>query len=689
MSLLNIGRTAVLASNTLLNTTGNNIANINTPGYVRQRTEFVSQQFGLGVGQGTTERLVNEFSQKQLRRDTTSASYSAQYLAEANRLDALFSNAANSISTGMNNLFQQIQTANNDPTQLSNRQLVLGTSQSLIDQFGNMSTLLSDQENFINQQLDIYVKDINDLVGQVASYNLEIANYGSSSSRPVPLDLLDKRDAAILKLAEFVDIQTVDSNSGEKLVFMGTGQALVVERGQFNLFSLRGEPDPNDREIQLTLSENSKVKVTLSAQGIGGKVGALTDYRLQVLNPTQLQLGQLGLTLADNMNQQNKLGLTLNGTIGQDLFRLPSSQGLAFKDNSAGSGVIVEVDPGNANQLPPNNFLVTIVDATTATVTALDEMGQPYLDSNGQPDPLKVKTLTSATGFPSTSPFTADNANGDLFGLKLTISGVTGDKFLLKPLDSAARQLQMATSRAEDLALSGPVRGEYDITNLGNGRVEGLTVSNTNPATSAFSSNGLPDGPYTITYQGFDTTSGVSGQHVFEIADANGVLGNSFFDTNNFNNVFTNPNNVPDLSQLGFDFNITGVPKPGDKFTLGFNSNGYNDNRNGLAMSALQNASLVRRSADPAGSAVNLYSLNQSYGIMVGNIGERTRQARTADEANTAILEQTTLWYESLSGVNLDEEAADLIRFQQSYAAAAKIIATSQEIFDTLLQSVR
>ena len=149
-------------------------------------------------------------------------------------------------------------------------------------------------------------------------------------------------------------------------------------------------------------------------------------------------------------------------------------------------------------------------------------------------------------------------------------------------------------------------------------------------------------------------------------------------------------NATPNLKEdLGFDFNLTGLPKLGDTFTIDFNTNGFNDNRNGLAMSALQDASMVRRSADPFGLAVSQYSLNQSYATMVGNIGERTRQARTADEANTAILEQTTLWYESLSGVNLDEEAANLIRFQQSYAAAAKILQTSQTIFDTLLQSVR
>ena len=682
-SLLSIGKTAVLANSRLLNTTGNNIANINTPGYVRQRTTFVSEQFGLGVGQGTTERLVNEFTQKQLRRDTTNAAYSSQYLAEANRLDALFSNAANSIATGMNNLFQQIQTANNDPTQLSNRQLVIGTSQSLLDQFKSMSTLIADQEQFLNQQLDSSVNEVNDLIGQIATYNNDIVSYGSSNSRPIPLDLLDRRDSAILKLAEYVDIQTVNSNSGEKLVFMASGQALVVERGEFNLLSMRGEPDPNDRIIELTLQSNDKVKLELDAQGVGGKIGALTDYRLQVVNPTQRQLGQLSLALADSMNTQNKLGLTLNGTLGQDLFRLPVSQGLAFAANTGSGGINVEIEPGRSNQLPPNDFLVEVIDANNITITALDEFGRPTANS---------RTLNSPTGFPADADdlVPVPPSDVDLFGLKLEIGNVAvNDKFVLKPLSAAARSMQMATNRAEDVALAGPLRGEFTSANLGNGRIEGVKIFSTDPNNSAFTSSSLTNGPYTVTYQGQDSAD--NDRFVFSITDNTGaVLGEARFTSNNFNNVLENSVGSPSLKEtLGFDFNLTGVPRPGDTFTIAFNENGFNDNRNGLELSALQNASLVRRNPEPFGAGVNQYSLNQSYATMVGNIGERTRQARTADEANTAILEQTTLWYESLSGVNLDEEAADLVRFQQSYAAAAKILATSQTVFDTLLQAVR
>ncbi|OYW92331.1 MAG: flagellar biosynthesis protein FlgK, partial [Alishewanella sp. 32-51-5] len=360
---------------------------------------------------------------------------------------------------------------------------------------------------------------------------------------------------------------------------------------------------------------------------------------------------------------------------------------VAFAANTGSGGINVEIEPGRSNQLPPNDFLVEVIDANNITITALDEFGRPTANS---------RTLNSPTGFPA--DFDASDApvppsDFDLFGLKLQVGNVAvDDKFVLKPLSAATRSMQMATNRAEDVALAGPLRGEFTSANLGNGRIDGVKIFATD--TPAFTSSSLVNGPYTVTYQGQDS---LDNKFVFSITDNTGaVLGEARFDNNNFNNVLSkaidplsNPPGQSLKDTKGFDFNITGVPRPGDTFTIAFNENGFNDNRNGLELSALQNASLVRRNPEPFGAGVNQYSLNQSYATMVGNIGERTRQARTADEANTAILEQTTLWYESLSGVNLDEEAADLVRFQQSYAAAAKILATSQTVFDTLLQAVR
>ncbi|MGI5309244.1 flagellar hook-associated protein FlgK [Rheinheimera sp. WS51] len=665
-NLLKIGTSAVLANNSLLNTTGNNIANINTPGYVRQRTEFEAQQFGLGVGRGTTERLVNEFTLKQMRRDTSNLAFASQFVNEANRVDALFSNPANSIATGMNDLFAQIQTANNDPTQLSNRQLIIGSAQSLVDRFDGMSNLILDQEKYVNQQLDIYVTETNNLITQIATYNKDIASYGNGATRPVPLDLLDKRDNAILKLSEMLEVTTLDADNGEKLVFMAGGQSLVVEQGDFQLLTLRGEPDPARKELQLQLNSKKSVLRDVNVKDIGGKLGAVVAFREEILDPTQRQLGQLALTIADSMNSQNKLGMTLNGDIGKNLFNLPSFEGLSFAGNSG--SLSYQIEPGKSGQLPATDFMVTVTSATEVLVQAVDAKGNVI--------PGSEKTISGLNFSTDVTISEDDSPDQDLFGLEITLSSssVVGDKFLLNPLNTAARRLDMATNRPEDIALASPVRGNAANTNLGNGQVEELTVSSTDTSPDPF----LANAPYTVTYLGGDQ---------FEITDSAATTVTATFTSNNYNEILKQAGIADDL---GFDFNISGQPKPGDSFTLEFNRDGFNDNRNGLAFADLQNSSTMRRSADStSGAATNKYSFNQSYATMVGSIGERTRQARTSEEANAAILEQTTQWYESLSGVSLDEEAANLVRFQQSYAAASKIISTSQTIFDTLLQAVR
>src|SRR5690606_27375610 len=380
-NLLRIGTSAILANTTLLNTTSNNIANINTEGYTRQRTEFESQILGLGVGKGTTERLVSEFTQRQLRRDLSNFSFAEQYVTEANRVDALFSNPANSIATGINDLFKQFQIANNEPATVANRQLIIGSSQALLDKFNTLSSLVLDQDNFVNQQLDIYTGEANAYIKQIADLNIEIASFGTGASRPVPLDLLDKRDLAIKNLSEMVDIRTLDADNGEKLVFLATGQSLVVERGDFSLMALRGDPDPAERELKLQLSSRSSVERDIDIDLVGGKIGGLLSFREEILVPTQNRLGQLALSMTDALNTQNRLGMDLNGKIGGNLFTLPVSSGFALSDNTGTGNVDVTIEPGQGGSLPPNDFLLT-VEAGGDRIQALDSAGKVIAGSD-------------------------------------------------------------------------------------------------------------------------------------------------------------------------------------------------------------------------------------------------------------------------------------------------------------------
>ena len=669
-NLLRIGTSAILANTTLLNTTSNNIANINTEGYTRQRTEFESQILGLGVGKGTTERLVSEFTQKQLRRDTSNYSFAQQYVTEANRVDALFSNPANSIATGINDLFKQFQIANNEPATLANRQLIIGSSQALLDKFNTLSNLVLDQDNFVNQQLDIYTDEANAYIKQIANLNIEISSFGTGSSRPVPLDLLDKRDLAIKNLSEMVDIRTLDADNGEKLVFLATGQSLVVERGDYSLISLRGDPDPSQRDLKLQLSAKPSIERDIDIENVGGKIGGLLSFREEILIPTQNRLGQLALSMTDAMNTQNRLGMDLNGEIGGDLFKLPVSNGFSYASNTGTGAVSLTIEPGKGSSLPPNDFLLT-VEAGGVRIQALDSEGKIISGSD---------KVVAVGAYPVT--INSADAAGDLYGLEITLTGAPaiGDQFELKPLSTASRTLELATTRPEDIALASPVRSEFSVTNLGNAQIEGLTVTDTTPATlPAYgfdTPSGLINGPWTMTYVGGDT---------FEIVDNLGnPVATAAFGSNQYQDIFAQAG-----IDVGFDFSVTGIPSVGDTFSISFNDGGFNDNRNGLAMSALQTEQTTRLNPLSAPDSANAVNFNQSYADMVSLIGERTSQGRNNEAASKALLEQTTAWYESLSGVSLDEEASNLVRFQQTYAAAARIISTSQTVFDTLLSAVR
>lgn len=676
-NLLKIGTSAVLSSAALLSTTSNNIANVNTQGYTRQRTEFESNILGLGVGRGSTERLVNTFAQKQLWRDTSAVGFSSQYVAEANRVDTLFADASNSIATGITDLFRQLQTANNDPSSSAARQLVIGSSQTLLNKFTTLSSQVLDQGTYINEQLSVFTQDANKQISIISSLNREITMYGTNPAKPPPLDLMDKRDEAIRQLSELVDIHVLDAQNGEKQVFLGTGQSLVLENGKFNLFNVSGDPDPNRHVLQLRVDNNKNIRLGVDEEALGGKIGGLLSFRAEVLEPTQQRLGQLAVSFADAFNTQNKLGMDGDGLIGQDIFSLPTVAGLPYAKNSGNGSVSAAFVPTHGKDVPATNFKVLFSSATEFTIQAIDNKGALI---SSRPESPATSYSLSGTGIQT---FSASDTE-DLFGLSFSITpGSTafgaGDAFELKPLALAAANIELATNRPNAIALAAPLRGEKATSNLGNAEIADVKISSVSQAGSLIQAPSTFNAgqPLSITYLGGNR---------FEVNDNNGTTETHTFANADYSDFLSH---FPSFANAGFDFSLNGVPSIGDSFSIDYNVGGFKDNRNGLLLGQLQNGDTVRISAENIPNADKYQSYNQAYGSMVGYIGERTSQAKISFSAQAALLEQTSAWKESLSGVSMDEEAANLVRYQQTYAAAAKILSASQTIFDTLLQAAR
>jgi flagellar hook-associated protein 1 FlgK len=134
-------------------------------------------------------------------------------------------------------------------------------------------------------------------------------------------------------------------------------------------------------------------------------------------------------------------------------------------------------------------------------------------------------------------------------------------------------------------------------------------------------------------------------------------------------------------------FSVSGSPAQGDKFSLGVNTNGVSDNRNALKLADLQSKQTI--GVDPTVGVSTGVSFTDGYGDLVERVGTLTAQARQDTAATGAILKQASDNRDSLSAVSLDEEAANLIKFEQYYNASAQIIQVARSLFDTLINAFR
>lgn len=660
--LLSIGSSGVQAQQKLLWTTGNNISNINTQGYTRQRTELYTNVASLGVGMSNTERMLNVYSQREMWRDTSSvAMYSSAYQQLAST-DQYLSNSANSLNGAMTSYFSAFETANANPNTSTGRQGLMSQVSSLVTRFQTVSATLNDQQRTINGSIDSEVKDINSLLTGINDLNQQIIK-APKNSDGTTLNLIDQRDEMIRKLSEKMDIRTVPQDNGSMLVNLSTGQSLVLANGAASLGVTKGNPDATQTGLQLTIGNSSS---SLSTSQVGGGLGGLYQARTE-LGPLQNEIGQLSVALADAMNQQNSKGMTLNNQLGGNIFTLPTSQGLPNANNTGTAAVSVSFIPGKGSNVSPNDFEVKFTSATNFEIYRLDGDSKSFVTGGSTPP----------------SQFQLDD-----YGIQLDISGApaAGDSLLLQPTRQAAQDLSVAITSTDDFALAAPVTGTASGNNYGSGKITLAGVYNTGTGSLINSSALAATAPQQVkidasgNYQVYDGSGNLLG-----VADAStkgqNLLANlkdPVTGTAIYSAVKTTP---------GFDFSISGSVAANDSFSIGFNTNGFNDNYNGLALAALQNADLVRKGSSV--STDNKQTFSEAFSSSMSSLGSTVSALNTSKTAAEAKLTQSTNTFNSESGVSLDEEAANLIRFQQAYAASAQIITAARSVFDTLLSAAR
>ncbi|MDT0593792.1 flagellar hook-associated protein FlgK [Glaciecola petra] len=708
--LFTMATSGLNASQKLLNTTSNNIANINTEGYVRERTEFTSR-LGGGVDFGFTDRVLDVFAQNQLRRDTSSVGEFEAFNNRVESLDNILATEANSISSALTRFFASIQTATDDPTNMPSRDAVLGEAQSMLNRINTLGDFMRVKEEETELQIENTVSTANRLIEQIGDLNEAIQVAQGSSTVDTPSALLNQRDLAVMELSELVAIEVRQSSNADDgiVINLKSGESLVLADGAFNVFAIGGEPDYTSRDLKLqTNYQPPKQNTTINVreQSLGGALGGVYKYREQVLEPAQRDLGKLATTLADTLNTQNRQGMDLDLQLGGDLFTIADFRGINYPENADLSvGVTGRLRPGESGDLTNNDYKITVLTAPTGNpatfdveVAALTNESRPQLDENNNPI-TQTLTVTAQAG----------TYNATIGGIEITFDDggnyAVGDAFLIQPTRIAAANLTMATTRAEDLAFAKPLRLDTNIDNLGDAKLIGLTISNSfvdnsfvDSRASAFNGDfGLQDAsespsatfgaPVTVRFSSADT---------YDVLDNSGQIISTVSGASDLNNLLAQakqsgtPAWPPEFSALddypGYDFSLEGIPKPGDEFTFDYNTNGINDNRNAYDLASLQQGDFVRLSNGTQG---NKATFNEAYSSLVSQVGSASAASKIDLEAAKIMQTQSSDWFESSAGVSLDEEAANLIQFQQSYAAAARILSTAQQMFDTILQVSR
>lgn len=667
-SLISIGLSGLSASQTALATTGNNIANVDTAGYSRQSVvqKSASAEFiGVGyVGNGTTvadvRRIYSEYLNTQLRTSTGLDAEAQTYLTQINQTDALLADSTTGISSVLSSFFAALQTAAENPTDASARALLLTNASGLAERFGSVYSQLADQNTYINSQLSSMAEQVNQLASSIANYNQAIVQ--ASANGATPNDLLDARDQALVDLSELVGV-TVVMEGNNANVFIGSGQPLVMGNTASTLTAEPSTTDPTRLNLMLT-SGYSSIDVTSVVSG--GSISGLVRYREEVLDPTLNELGRLALVIADQVNSQLGQGIDLNGDFGTSLFSdinsalAASQRSLAQVGNSAGSGNLsVYIEDSSA--LTTSDYEVTFSSATGYSVRRLsDGADLGSYDLSDDPAPMI-----------------------DGFSLALEAGAVAaGDKFTIIPTRTAAGSMGVVMTDASKLAFAAPLVATSGSGNYGTGSISSVALASgstldiydaaANADTQASIQNAMP------VKLVFDAASGSAQGYTLYDVQGN-ALGTGSIVPGQSNTVTVsiaaNPPSVP--SAFEFELAISGSPAAGDSFTVAFNADSDSDNRNALALLDLQTASTIGK-----------HSITSTYSQLIETVGAKASQAALDASATSTILSQATANRESVSGVNLDEEAANLIKFQQYYTAAAQVIKAAQQMFDTIINTL-
>ncbi|MCP5335070.1 MAG: flagellar hook-associated protein FlgK [Oceanospirillaceae bacterium] len=490
--ILEIGISGLKLHQAALTSTGHNIANADTEGYSRQEVVISSNspQFKSGswVGSGAAltdiRRVFDEFLVSQLRKDTTSYKSLDTLATNAEQIDSLLADPGTGIQPGIERMFGAMQAANDDPSSLPARQVVISESQGLVDRFHTIADRLNDQNSIVNGQMEILAGQITTMGEAIAELNSQIQFATSSAQGKSPNDLLDKRDLILKDLSEMVSINVVEQDNNVINVFIGNGQPLVVGNDFNRVEAVNGQNDAS--RFDLAFVQDNKTQY-ITSEINGGELGGLLEFRRQVLDPAINQLGRAAIAVSMEFNKQHALGIDLDGMAG----------GLFFEDINNPTTARLRVT-GSATNAKPQDGVIGVYITDPGELQDTDYK----IKFIGPNENVFRVTRTSDNSEVLISAVNYDfpqKINIDGFDLTFEAGSFkTGDEFYLTPTRGGAKDIELDIERPQEVALASPIMTDRKVGNIGSGVISSGIVYDA--TTDAFSVPGELSPPIIIKF---------------------------------------------------------------------------------------------------------------------------------------------------------------------------------------------
>ena len=668
INLYQTGVSGLLSAQQQLGTTGHNIANVNTEGYTRQRAE---QNAAVGnfnggnfIGSGTyvqdITRIYDQFSYKEQLTNQSSLGNASSISLDLNQLNQVMSTSSEAIGGSIDRFYQAVNGIADNPSDIGLRNIALSQASVLANDFNNLNDNLDQLERSTNGEIEQIANKISQISLELAKMNEQILQNRDLTQAGQPNDLLDKRDQLITELGEYTSVNTVQDANGVMTVMIGSGTTLVAGITPLTVGVVAGDPDPKQTQLKL-IGPNSTV--ALNGSKMGGSLAAKLEYRDEHVTKARSELNRLSMAVSDTLNQAQSQGLDLNGKQGLDIFTDINTSALE-----------------SSRVLPSSKNAGTVQAGVTITDVSLVPTNEFSIKYDGTDYIMTNELDGTETTLVESSPGSGVYSTG--FGFDFTVNSgapATDDTFKIRPTENSASLMQVTLTDPKGIAASSAIGVSADDNNISNGSVSIVNV--TDPEIARSFTDGT-NANLTVDVYENPLTPGTFDYRVYDAANpppAATLASGSF--AAGASAVIDMP---PSPAASAFQIEIGGLPTgqgalAREKFTIS-DAFGSGNGTNASFMASTQEQQIL-------GGGKQTFS--QALANATAEVGSNASSAEVVADTAQALFTQAFNRNQSKSGVNLDEEAANMLKYQQAYQASSQIISVANTIFDTLLSVAR